>query len=158
MTTAQSFANGRYVVRRELGKGGQKVVYLVEDTALHRQCALALMEAAVLQPEDVTRLRNEAQTLARMGAQPHVVTVFDIGEEAGRPYLVCEYVAGRDLADALRKNGGAFPLSRALSIAADILRGLVAAHERSVVHRDLKPSNVWMDEAGAAKLGDFGIA
>jgi tetratricopeptide (TPR) repeat protein len=152
-----SFGGGRYVVRRELGKGGQKIVYLVHDRTLNRECALALLDRDVLRPEDVTRLRNEAQTLARMGTTPHVVAVHDMGEDNGRPFIVCEYVSGGDLAELLRRSG-ALPIPRALAIARDISSGLAAAHERGIVHRDLKPSNVWMDENGRAKLGDFGIA
>jgi hypothetical protein len=153
-----SFAQGRYRVTRELGRGGQKVVYLVHDGTLHRDCALSLIKAEELRPEDVARLRHEAQALARMGAQPNVVTVFDLGEEAGRPFVVCEYVAGGDLADELARVGGPLPIERVLAIGRDLLRALSYVHERGVVHRDLKPRNVWLSEDGSAKLGDFGLA
>jgi tetratricopeptide (TPR) repeat protein len=153
-----SFGSGRYRVLRELGRGGQKVVYLVHDGTLHRDCALSLIKAEELRAEDVTRLRHEAQALARMGAQPNVVTVFDFGDEAGRPFVVCEYVAGGDLADELARAAGPLPVERAVGIARDLLRALVCVHERGVVHRDLKPRNVWLADDGSAKLGDFGLA
>jgi tetratricopeptide (TPR) repeat protein len=153
-----SFGSGRYRVLRELGSGGQKIVYLVHDGTLHRDCALSLIKAEELRAEDVARLRHEAQALARMGAQPNVVTVFDLGEDGGRPFVVCEYVAGGDLADELARAAGPLPIERAVGIARDLLRALHYVHERGVVHRDLKPRNVWLADDGSAKLGDFGLA
>src|SRR4051812_44835674 len=126
MSAPGSFGGGRYVVKRELGKGGEKLVYPVDDTTLNRECALSLLEAEIVKPEEIARLRQEAQTLAKMGAQPHVVTVHDLGDENGRPYLVCEYVRGGDLAGLLRATQGALSVVRALAITADILRGLAA--------------------------------
>ena len=90
----QSFAAGRYVVRRNLGEGGQKVVYLVHDEALDRDCALSMVKAELLEPDDLERLRREAQAMARLGAHSNIVTVHDLGDEDGKPYLVCEYVPG----------------------------------------------------------------
>jgi hypothetical protein len=146
----ESFAGGRYACRRLLGRGGQKVVYLVHDVALDRDCALALLDDA---GEDAARLRKEAQALARMGAHPNVVTVHDIGEEGGRPYIVTEFVSGGDL-----EQQGPLPVERVFEVARDILTALAAIHERGVVHRDLKPSNIWLDADGRAKIGDFGLA
>jgi tetratricopeptide (TPR) repeat protein len=153
-----SFGAGRYRVVRELGRGGQKVVYLVHDGTLHRDCALSLIKAEELRPEDVTRLRHEAQALARMGAQPNLVTVFDLGDDRGRPFVVCEYVAGGDLADELSRAAGPLSIERTVEIARDLLRALQCVHERGVVHRDLKPRNVWLADDGSPKLGDFGLA
>ncbi|MDP9238027.1 MAG: protein kinase [Chloroflexota bacterium] len=152
----KSFGGGRYVVKRVLGAGGQKTVYLVHDADLDRDCALSLIRT-VLEPDDLRRLRREAQTMARL-VHPNIVTIYDIEEEAGRPYIVCEYVAGGDLKDALRTADGPLPIDRARAIVEDITRGLIAAHARGVVHRDIKPANVWLDAGGKAKLGDFGLA
>ncbi|MDP9238686.1 MAG: AAA family ATPase [Chloroflexota bacterium] len=154
-----TFAAGRYVARRKLGEGGQKLVYLVIDTALDRECALAVVKTEALAADGLARVSREAQAMARLGAQPNIVTVFDIGhEEDGRPYLVCEYVSGGDLRQALRTAGGPLPLDRALTIASEIARGLAVAHGHGIVHRDLKPANVWLTDHGTAKLGDFGLA
>jgi len=155
---ARSFASGRYVVRRVLGEGGQKLVYLVHDEALDRECALSVIKSDLLEPDDLLRLRREAQTMARLAAHSNIVTVLDLGEEDGKPYLVCEYVPAGDLRQELRKAGGSLPLERALAIGADIARALAVAHARGVIHRDIKPANIWLCDDGSAKLGDFGLA
>ena len=154
----KTLASGRYVVQRLLGEGGQKTVYLIHDTALGRDCALCLIKTDLVDPDDLTRVRREAQAMAQLGAQPHIVTVFDLGEEDGRPYIVCEYVSGGDLEAVLRRNDGPLPLGRAIAIARDICRALTVAHKRGIVHRDIKPANIWLTEDGSAKLGDFGVA
>lgn len=150
------FAGGRYKVIRELGRGGQKIVYLVEDTALEREAALSLMAGDALSATEAERLRREAQALAQMGAHPHVVTVYDLGEDGGRPFIVSEFVAGGDLAELIER--GPLSIARALAITRDLLAALEAIERRGIVHRDLKPQNVWIDAAGAVKLGDFGLA
>src|SRR5215813_6513061 len=153
-----SLGAGRFVVRRLLGEGGQKRVYLVHDTALDRECALSLLCGESLGPSTAERLRREAQAIARVGPHPQIVTIYDIGEEDGRPYIACEYLAGGDLRGALRAAGGSLPLERALDVARDICRALAFAHSHGIVHRDVKPENVWLSVDGAAKLGDFGLA
>ncbi|MDP9236548.1 MAG: alpha/beta fold hydrolase [Chloroflexota bacterium] len=155
---ARSFASGRYAVLRVIGEGGQKVVYLVRDEQLDRECALSMIKSKLLDADDILRLRREAQAMARLGVHSNIVSVFDFGEEDGKPYLVCEYVPGGDLRQELRSAGGSLPLGRALALASDMARALALAHARGVIHRDLKPANVWLDDNGNAKLGDFGLA
>src|SRR5438105_4942123 len=86
----KSFSSGRYVVRGVLGEGGQKKVYLVHDTALDRECALSVIKRELLEPDDLLRLQREAQSMARLGANSTVVTVFDIGEDDGTTYILSE--------------------------------------------------------------------
>ncbi len=153
----RSFASGRYVVLRVLPEGGQKTVYVVHDSALDRECALALIKTDALEPQELERLRREAQAMARLD-HPNIVAVHDIGDEDGRPFFVCQYITGGDLRGALRAAGGPLAIERAVSIAEDLCRALAYAHEHGIVHRDVKPANIWLTGDGAAKLGDFGLA
>jgi len=156
--TGRSFAAGRYDVVRVLPEGGQKLVYLVRDTVLDRDCALSLIKADQLQSEDLQRLRREAQAMARLGTHAHLVTIFDIGDEDGRPYIVSEFIAGGELRHEIRAAAGPLPLDRALAVTRDVARALAFAHGRGIIHRDIKPANIWLTADGAAKLGDFGLA
>jgi predicted ATPase len=149
---------GRFRVERLLGEGAHKQVYLARDTTLDREVALALIRAAGLAADRAERVRREAQAMGRLASHPNIVTVYDAGEEAGRPYIVEEYVSGGTVADLLAETPGrALPIDRAVGIAADVCAALVHAHGQGMVHRDLKPANVWLDPSGAAKLGDFGL-
>lgn len=85
-----SFANGRYKVQRFLGEGGKKRVYLAQDTTLDREVAFALIKTEGLDDTSRTRIQREAQAMGRLGSHPHIVTVFDLGEEQGQPYMVTE--------------------------------------------------------------------
>jgi len=87
-----SFANGRYQVKRFLGEGGKKKVYLAQDTLLDREVAFALIKTEGLDEVSRTRITREAQAMGRLGSHPHVVTVFDLGQEADQPYMVTELV------------------------------------------------------------------
>jgi len=153
----RSFASGRYVVRRILPEGGQKTVYLVHDTALDRDCALALSRTELLEADDLERFRREAQAMARLD-HANIVAVYDIGDEDGRPFFVCQYIAGGDLQQELRAVTGPLALDRALAVTSDVARALAFAHGRGIVHRDIKPANIWLTEDRSAKLGDFGLA
>jgi len=153
-----SFAGGRYEVRRFLGEGGKKRVFLAHDTRLDRDVAFALIKTEGLDEVGRERIVREAQAMGRLGAHPHIVTIFEIGEEGGSPYVVNELLAGGDVEGELEQAGGPLPLPRTLEIAKGVARGLAFAHERGIVHRDLKPGNVWLTGEGVAKIGDFGLA
>src|SRR3990172_5917869 len=154
-----SFAEGRYNVRRFLGEGGRKRVYLAHDTRLDRDVAVAVIKTEGLDAEGLTRVRREAQAMGRLGDHPHIVTVHDIGAEEGRPYIVSQYMAGGSADDALRAaEDHRLPLEQALRIADQVCQALEHAHARGIIHRDLKPGNIWLTQDGTAKLGDFGLA
>ena len=150
---------GRYDIQRFLGEGGRKRVYLAHDTMLDRDVALGIVKTGGLDEDARTRVTREAQSMARLGDHPHVVTVHDIGEENGDPYIVSQYMAGGSL-DELIKNqpDKRLDIETTLEIADGLTKALEYAHERGVVHRDLKPANVFLTEDGMAKLGDFGLA
>lgn len=152
-------ANGRYAVQRYLGEGGRKRVYLAHDTMLDRDVAIGIVKVGGLDEEGRMRVLREAQSMARLGDHTHVVTVHDIGEEDGDPYIVSQYMAGGAL-DALLEQQPArrLDLQTTLKIADGITQALQHAHGNGVVHRDLKPANVFLTEDGTAKLGDFGLA
>ena len=154
-----SFADGRYQVKRFLGEGGKKRVYLAQDTTLDREVAFALIKTEGLDDTSRTRIRREAQAMGRLGSHPHIVTVFDLGQEQDQPYMVTELMRGGDVEGLIdNAEGRRLPLEQAISIAVETCRGLEFAHSRGIVHRDLKPGNVWLTSDGIAKIGDFGLA
>ncbi|HEY0633310.1 MAG TPA: protein kinase [Thermoleophilaceae bacterium] len=155
----KELSGGRYLISRYLGEGGRKRVYLAHDTLLDRDVAVGIVKTSGLDEEARERVIREAQSMARLGDHPHVVTVHDIGEEDGDPYIVSQFMAGGSLDELLdQASDRRLDLETTLSIADGITQALEYAHERGVVHRDLKPANVFLTENGVAKLGDFGLA
>ncbi|MCH8225705.1 MAG: protein kinase [Chloroflexi bacterium] len=154
-----SFANGRYQVKRFLGEGGKKRVYLAHDTLLDREVAFALIKTEGLDDAGRSRVQREAQAMGRLGSHQHIVTVFDLGQEQDQPYMVTELMGGGDVEGLIEDaEGHRLPLEQAIGIAAETCRGLEFAHSRGIVHRDLKPGNIWLTTDGVAKIGDFGLA
>ena len=154
-----SFASGRYQVVRNLGEGGSKIVYLARDNLLDREIAIALIKVGSLDEQQRARITREAQAMAKLGDHPNIVTIYDVGEDAGRPYIVTQYMAGGSVDDLLRKSPHHhLPTNEAIRIADEICQALEYAHGLGIVHRDLKPGNVWMTKEGVSKLGDFGLA
>ena len=98
--------------------------------------------------------------MGRLGDHPHIVSVFDIGDEAGQPYLVSQLMAGGDVEGLIEQRAASTdsPLAETLRIADQVCQALDYAHEHGIVHRDLKPGNVWLTKDGTAKIGDFGLA
>jgi serine/threonine protein kinase len=148
---------GRYSLAREIGRGGMGSVWLGQDTVLGRQVALkqiGLMPG--IEDVDVARVRREARLAASLN-HPNVVAVFDLVEEAGRYWLVMEYVEGVSLGRLVRDQGR-LPVDEAASVAIQAASGLAAAHAEGIVHRDVKPGNIMVTPDGEVKLTDFGIA
>jgi len=153
-----AFADGRYQVKEILGEGGKKKVYLAHDTTLDRDVAFALIKMEGLDDVGRARFTHEAQSMGRLGTHPNVVSVLDIGEHEGQPWMVNELLGSGDVEEIIDATEGGMDLEKALRIAADTLNGLQFAHEHSVVHRDIKPANIWLTDDGTAKVGDFGLA
>jgi len=147
---------GRYEVDGLIASGGMGDVYRARDTRLHRTVALKVLATSVLSdPERLTRFTQEARTTALIN-HPNIVAVYDVGSEAGLPFVVSELLRGETLRARLK--GGALPVRVAVSHAAEIAQGLIAAHHLGVVHRDLKPENVFVTEDEHLKILDFGLA
>jgi eukaryotic-like serine/threonine-protein kinase len=149
---------GRYRVKRFLGQGGRKRVYLSDDAAAGDEVAVALFDTEGVGAAIQARARREADAMHKLGDHPHIVTVLDTGEDDGNPFIVSRYMPGGDVQSLLAVAGGRLEVRRAVDIAADVTRALEHAHARGIVHRDLKPANVWIDDDGRARLGDFGLA
>jgi serine/threonine protein kinase/tetratricopeptide (TPR) repeat protein len=145
----------RYLLERELGRGGMATVYLARDLKHDRLVALKVLHpelAATLGPE---RFLREIHTAARL-QHPHILTVLDSGEASGLLWYTMPYVEGESLRQWLTREH-ALPVADALRIAAEVAQGLDHAHRHGVVHRDVKPENVLISD-GQALLADFGVA
>jgi len=146
-------------VKKFLGEGGRKRVYLVHDTILDRDVAFALMRTERL--DDATRLRvsREAQVMGKLGDHPNIVGIHDMGQEKGQPYIVIPLMPGGDVESLIEKAPErCLPIEQAVSITKAVCKGLEYAHSKGIIHRDIKPGNVWMSAEGTVKIGDFGLA
>ncbi|MDX3531319.1 serine/threonine-protein kinase [Streptomyces sp. ID05-39B] len=152
---------GRYRLVDAIGSGGMGRVWRAHDELLHRAVALKELTAALYVSESdrtvlLARTRAEARAAARINHSA-VVTVHDVLEHDGRPWIVMELVEGRSLADAVKQDGRVEP-TEAARIGLWVLRALRAAHSAGVLHRDVKPGNVLLADDGRVLLTDFGIA
>ncbi|GAC1365256.1 MAG: serine/threonine-protein kinase [Actinomycetota bacterium] len=147
---------GRYEVLGVLGLGGMGEVRAGRDQRLGRDVAIKLLRPDMAEhPAIRQRFRDEARSAARL-VHPHVVAVFDTGEESGVPFLVMERLSGKTLVDEIA--GGPLDCEVVRQVGLQMLDALDAAHSAGLVHRDVKPGNVMAASAGTWKLGDFGVA
>ncbi len=154
-----AFANGRYQVKKFLGEGGKKKVYLAHDTELDRDVAFALIKTEKLDESARTRIKREAQAMGKLGDHPNIVSIFDIGDHQGQPYIVIPFMPGGDVEGLIKKaTDHKLPLDKATEIARCVCRGLEFAHAKGIIHRDIKPGNIWLNAEGVAQIGDFGLA
>ncbi len=153
---------GRYLVEERLGEGGMSTVYRARHEVIGRDVAIKVLSPSLLSdPSSRSRLLREARAVNRI-AHDHIIDISDYGEtEDGQIYLVMEYLRGRPLDEAIRREGP-FPVARAMEIARQVCLALGRAHHAGVVHRDVKPENVFLldraDGADFVKLLDFGLA
>lgn len=155
--TAGTLLSGRYRLEEQIGRGGMSAVWKAFDTTLERAVAIKMMHRDVARDADqLERFRREAKAVAKVSS-PYVVGVIDAGEEDHTPFIILEYVEGETLKARIRRLKR-LDVPEAVAYAIEIARGLQAAHDRQIVHRDVKPQNVLLDEDGAARVTDFGIA
>ncbi len=151
---------GRYVILRTLGRGAMGVVYLARDPQIERELALKTIrfddaEKSFSQDEAKARFLKEAKISGRL-QHPHIVTVFDVGEDQGMLYLAMELVQGGSFSQRLA-DPATFPVRERIRVVAEVAEALAHAHERGVLHRDIKPANILLTHALSAKVTDFGI-
>jgi len=146
---------GPYEVSAPLGAGGMGEVYRAHDSRLGRDVAIKVLRSGSVNQEDRRRLELEARASSRHN-HPNILTVYDIGEEGGNPYIVSELLEGNSLRSVILPGG--LPLRRLLDIAVQIADGLAAAHAIHLVHRDLKPDNIMVLRDARVKILDFGLA
>src|ERR1035438_4921024 len=147
---------GPYQVTAQLGEGGMGEVYRAHYTRLGRDVALKVLHADVAQSADRrTRFEREARAVAALN-HPHIVAIFDIGEENGLVYFVSELVEGESLRNRIAL--GPLPVRELLDIAAQMADGIAAAHAAGITHRDLKPENIMLARDSRVKILDFGLA
>ena len=149
---------GPYRVLKVLGAGGMGVVFQAEDPHLQRLVALkAMLPGLATSDSAKQRFLREARAAAAL-KHDHIVTIHQVGEDRGAPYLAMEFLEGEPLDDRLKREGK-LPLADVLRIGREMAEGLAAAHERGLIHRDIKPANVWLEgKKGRVKILDFGLA
>ena len=135
------------------------VVFQAEDPHLQRLVALKAMLPGLA----ASAHGPSSASCARPGPRPlkhdHIVTIYQVGEDRGVPFLAMEFLEGESLDDRLKQRAGRLPLAEVLRIGREIAEGLAAAHERGLIHRDIKPANLWLEgNAGRVKILDFGLA
>lgn len=147
---------GSFEVIGLLGAGGMGEVYRARDLRLGREVAVKVLAAELLSaPEHLRRFIGEARTASSLNHR-NIVTIYEVGQAGGRPFLAMELVDGRTLRQVAAE--GAMPLRRVLDLMVQVAEGLSAAHEASLVHRDLKPENVMVARDGSVRILDFGLA
>ncbi|MFO0821938.1 MAG: protein kinase [Gemmataceae bacterium] len=149
---------GGYRVLRLLGEGGMGSVFLAEDVTLQRAVALKVMKPEIAAKTNAReRFLREARAAAKI-KHDHIITIYQVGEDRGVPFLALEFLEGMAL-DAHLKQRGEISLGDVIRIAKETALGLQAAHTRGLIHRDIKPANIWLEApSGRVKILDFGLA
>lgn len=146
----------QYTIVSKIGAGGMGEVYRAHDSRLNRDVAIKLLPADFANHEDrLRRFEQEARATSALN-HPNILTVYDIGEHNGAPFIVAELLEGEELRQRL--DAGPIPLRKVTEYAQQIVSGLSAAHEKGIVHRDLKPENLFITNDDRVKILDFGLA
>lgn len=154
----ESFQGGRYKVAKKLGEGGRGIVFKAEDTRLGRTVAIKVIKGEGLDQESFARFEQEAKATAGL-SHPHIVSIYDIGQEGESHYLILEFVDGPNLSGLIRSQPGArCDAATMLRIGSQVCQALEYAHSHGILHRDIKPENIMITSAGLPKLMDFGLA
>lgn len=149
--------NHRYKIIESLGEGGMANVYLAHDLVLDRDVSVKLLRLDLRDdPSTKRRFEREAMAATQLN-DPHIVGVYDVGEEHGIQYMVMEYVKGTDLKTYIHDHYP-IPLPQVIDIMEQVLSAVQTAHANGIIHRDLKPQNILIDENKNIKITDFGIA
>jgi serine/threonine-protein kinase len=148
---------GRYEVMERIGRGAMGIVYRAHDQVMGREVALKVLMTDLEDDPDIrTRFHREAEAAARL-SHPNIITIFDVGEDLDRFFIVMELLRGATLKDFLKTTDAA-PIERKLDLMAQLCAGLGAAHNASIYHRDVKPGNIFVRSDGILKILDFGVA
>ncbi len=148
---------GKYDVIDVVGKGGMGVVYRAKDPFLDRMVAIKIMTISYADyPDLLQRFYREAKATANL-QHPNIVTVYELGEHEGSPYLAMQYLEGASL-DSILRSGQALSLLQKIDIVIEACHGLSYAHQKGIVHRDIKPGNIMVLKDASVKIVDFGIA
>jgi eukaryotic-like serine/threonine-protein kinase len=156
MTLTAGSKLGPYEILTPLGAGGMGEVYRARDASLRRDVAIKLLPATFSRDSDrLRRFTQEAHSTAAL-SHPNILSIYQIGEYEGGPYIVSELLEGQTLRQVL--HAGPLPARRAIDYGTQIARGLAAAHGKNIIHRDLKPENIFVTKDGRVKILDFGLA
>jgi len=156
MTLASGTKLGQYEIISPLGAGSMGEVYRARDLQLNRDVAIKILPNLVkTDPDRLARFEIEAKAAGALN-HPNILSVYQMGTHEGAPYIVCELLEGKTLAESLRR--GPLPIRQAIQFGIQIAHGLSAAHDKGIVHRDLKPENLFVTRDGRIKILDFGLA
>lgn len=147
----------RYRIIRSLGEGGMANVYLAHDIVLDRDVSVKLLRLDLRDDPSIKRRFHREAMAATQLNDPHIVGIYDVGEDHGLQYMVMQYVKGTDLKAYIKKHYP-IPLPQVIDIMEQVLSAVATAHAHGIIHRDLKPQNILIDENKNVKITDFGIA